>query len=236
MNHDTITTFSNEWWIFNSCTIILIVFLILFSKKLATKSKNRLKNFLAFIFICELVLMNSYYVLEGNWILTESLPLHLCSIMWIISIIFLLTRSQWLFELLLFIGMPGAFHSLITPELTNGNNLINKIEFFFNHGGLILVPLFAIFTLNMWPRKASWLKSFVALQIMALFVFLVNNLIGSNYMFLMNPPIANNPLIPDGNTFFFGKWPFYIIILEFAVLLHIMLIYLPFKIKGKLIG
>ena len=74
--------------------------------------------------------MNSYYVLEGNWILTESLPLHLCSIMWIISIIFLLTRSQWLFELLLFIGMPGAFHSLITPELTNGNNLINKIEFF----------------------------------------------------------------------------------------------------------
>ena len=234
MNNDTITTFSNEWWIFISCTIFAIIFLILFSKRLSLNSKNRLTNLLASIFMCELVLMNLYYILKGNWILTESLPLHLCSIMWIFSIVFLLTRSQWLFEVLLFIGMPGAFHSLVTPELTNGNDLINKIEFFFNHGGLVFVPLFAIFSLEMWPRKASWIKSFFALQIIAFLVFLINNLIGSNYMFLMNPPIANNPLIPDGNTFF-GKWPFYIIILEFAVLLHIVLIYLPFKLKGKLI-
>ena len=235
MNHDTITTFSNDWWIFNSCTIFAIVILISFSKKLTANSKNRLKNLLASVFTCELVLMNLYYFLEGNWIITESLPLHLCSIMWIFSIIFLLTKSQWLFELLLFIGMPGAFHSLITPELTNGNNLINKIEFFFNHGGLVFVPLFAIFSLKMYPRKSSWIKSFFSLQIIALFVFLINNLIGSNYMFLMNPPIANNPLIPDGSAFW-GKWPYYIIILEFAVLIHIMLIYLPFKLKGKLIG
>ena len=38
--------------------------------------------------------------------------------------------DQWAFEMMLFIGMPGGFHSLLTPELTHGDSLLHKIDFF----------------------------------------------------------------------------------------------------------
>ena len=52
---------------------------------------------------------------------------HLCRLM-VFNTIFLLLRNQIAFELLLFIGMVGGFHSLMTPELTHGSNLfVNRL-------------------------------------------------------------------------------------------------------------
>ena len=62
--------------------------------------------------------------IDGTWSLTESLPFHLCSLMWFNSIYLLIYKKQWSFELMLFIGMPAAFHSLLTPQLNHGNNFI----------------------------------------------------------------------------------------------------------------
>ena len=51
--------------------------------------------------------------------------------MWLVAIYMLITKQQWAFELLLFIGMPGGIHSLLTPELTHGDSLIHKADFFY---------------------------------------------------------------------------------------------------------
>jgi uncharacterized membrane protein YwaF len=48
-----------------------------------------------------------------------------------------------------------------------------------------------------------------------------NYLIGSNYMFLCERPLVDNPLI-------IGKWPWYIISFEVAAIVHFLLIYAPF--------
>ena len=152
--------------------------------------------------------------------------------MWFISIYMLLTKKQWAFEMVLFIGMPGGLHSLLTPELTHGDSLIHKIDFFIGHGGLILAPFYGIYVLNMWPRKSSWWQSFIRLQILVIIAAVANYLFDSNYMYLSYPPIADNPLIPSENSFF-GKWPYYIAIFEIAILIHTILIYLPFWIKKR---
>ena len=60
--------------------------------------------------------------------------------MWFVTIYLFLTKSQWAFELMLFIGMPGGIHSLLTPELTHGVTLLDKIDYFLAHGGLVLAP------------------------------------------------------------------------------------------------
>ena len=227
IQHEIIPPFSQEWWIYNVVTVILICAIILFCKNLTKQHKNNITHILAGLFLCKFIYIQFYHYTNDLWSIQESLPIHLCSFMWFLSIYFFITKKQWAFEMLLFIGMPGGIHSLLTPELTHGNTLIQKIDFFIGHGGLILSPFFGLYVLNMWPRKQAWIKSFFKLQFLVLIVALVNYTLNSNYMYLAHPPIANNPLIPSDESFF-GQWPYYILIFELAVLIHAFLINLPF--------
>jgi len=232
IQHELILPFTQEWWVYNLITIFIIIGIVFFGQLLSSQNQKKLTLIIASLFIFEFVFMDAYHLYTGSWSMESSLPLHLCSLMWVLSIYFLLTQKQWAFEMMLFVGMPGGIHSLLTPELTHGGELIHRIDFFIGHGGLVLVPFYAIFVLNMWPTKHAWLKSFLKLQILVILVGLVNWWLGSNYMYLAHPPIANNPLIPSEESFF-GSWPYYIIIFELAVFIHAFVINLPFYYKGK---
>ena len=82
----------------------------------------------------------------------------------------------------------------------------------------------------MKPRKGSWLKIFIFSQILIPLIGIVNLLINANYMYLCNKPIVNNP-------FLMGDWPWYIIGVEFAAILHFLIVYSPFGLyyrkRGK---
>jgi hypothetical integral membrane protein (TIGR02206 family) len=145
--------------------------------------------------------------------------------MWFNSIIVLLTRNQIAFELLLFVGMIGGLHSMLTPEFTHGTDPVLMFDYFIVHGGLIAIPLYCIFVLGMKPRKKAWFKSFLYLQIFVICVGLIDYLLGANYMYLAVKPNVENP-------FLIGDWPFYIIGLELATLLHAFLVYIPFYFKN----
>jgi len=234
IEHKIIPPFSDEWYLYNIVTIFVITLIIILGRSISDLNKNKLTIVIAGIFIFEFIFMESYNIYLGLWSIQDSLPLHLCSIMWFLCIYLLLKKNKkWVFEMILFIGMPGGLHSLLTPELTHGDSLVHKIDFFIGHGGLVLVPLYGIFVLNMWPRKNSWWHSFLKLQFLVLIVGIFNYFAESNYMYLMQTPIAENPLIPSDNSFF-GKWPFYIIIFELAVLGHALLINIPFITVNKL--
>lgn len=230
--HKIIEVFSFDWWIYNISTIIIILAIIIISKKQSTEIKHKITTGIAILFIFEFFFMDWYHIFTGLWTIQESLPLHLCSIMWFIAIYMLLTKKQWAFEMLLFVGMPGGLHSLLTPELTHGDSLLHKIDFFVGHGGLILVPFYGVFVLNMWPRKYAWIKSFLKLQILVICVGIMNYFFESNYMYLSTVPIADNPLIPNEKSFF-GKWPYYILVFELAVLIHAFIINIPFLISKR---
>ena len=233
IQHEIIPPFSPEWYIYNTITILSITLIILTSRKLSLYKKNQITLTIAGLFIFEFIFMDLYHLYTGVWSIQNSLPLHLCSIMWFITIYMLLTKKQWAFEMMLFIGMPGGVHSLLTPELTHGNSLLHKIDFFIGHGGLVLAPFYAIFVLNMWPRKRTWIITFLKLQILVISVFTINYFVDGNYMYLNHPPIANNPLIPSEDSFL-GQWPYYILIFELFVLLHAVMISIPFSIWRKI--
>jgi len=129
--------------------------------------------------------------------------------------------------MMLYIGMPGGLHSLLTPELNHGGGFLNTFDFFLGHGGLVLAPFYALFVLNMRPRSNGWYISFIRLQGIVIVVFILNYLIESNYMYLSHPPLANNPLIPSDDLTI-GQWPYYILIFEMAILAHAFIINMPF--------
>jgi len=233
IKHEIIPPFSNEWYIYNLITGFCIFLIIFLGKSISDVQKKQLSLIIAGLFIFEFVFMEFYHIYTDAWSIQDSLPLHLCAIMWFVSIYLFLTKKQWAFEMMLFIGMPGGFHSLLTPELTHGDSLLHKIDFFIGHGGLVLAPFYAIFVMKMWPRKNGWWRSFLKLQFLVLIVGLFNYLAGSNYMYLTHPPIADNPLIPPDQSFF-GQWPYYILIFELVVLLHAVLINIPFLRKNNI--
>tara|TARA_B110000444_G_scaffold211573_1_gene207490 strand:- start:1332 stop:2030 length:699 start_codon:yes stop_codon:yes gene_type:complete len=231
MNETSVIPFlSEEWILYNTITLVFVLFFI-FIPRFFVKKTNQFKyaSLLSLVILFEIVFIQCYYLHNGIWTIEESMPFHMCRLMWIGSFILLLTKSQIVFEFLLFIGMMGGLHSLLTPQLTHGSDPLLLFDYFFVHGGLIVAPLFCLFSLGMRPRKNAWYKTFFYLQIPILCVALIDFLSGGNYMYLAVKPIVDNP-------FLVGDWPYYIIGLEFATLLHAVLVYIPFYVKNHFLS
>ena len=76
--------------------------------------------------------------------------------------------------------------------------------------------------MGMKLSKFSWLKSFVALNVILVFLMPLDFLINANYMYLKEPPAVNHPLVT-------GDWPYYLVTLEFVVLILLYFTYSLFK-------
>ena len=76
--------------------------------------------------------------------------------------------------------------------------------------------------MDMKLSKFSWLKSFIALNVILVFLMPLDFLIDANYMYLKEPPAVNHPLVS-------GDWPYYLVNLEFVVLILLYFTYSLFK-------
>ena len=224
--HYTIPTFSSEWWLAISISFVIIFLFIYFGKIININNRHYLSKFIAIILILRFVLIHPYhYFILNAWDSTINLPLHLCGLSAILSGIVLIYPKQILYELLFFWGLPGAFHSFLTPEFTVGHSGLLYIEYFISHGGILLSALYLTIVDGMKPRKNSWLKVFLYSQILIPIIGFVNYLLDANYMFLCQAPIVNNPLI------FTTTWPWYILSIDFLALIHYYILYLILRFK-----
>ena len=160
------------------------------------------------------------------WTIESSLPLHLCGLSAILSGIVLFWKRQWAYECLYYWGLPGAFHSFLSPEFTSGTQGFLFFEYYISHGGILLSALYLTLLLDMRPRKNSWLKIFLLSQLLIPIIGSINWILGANYMYMCAKPIAENPLL-------FGDWPWYFIGMEVAALVHFFIIYIPFISRYK---
>lgn len=178
------------------------------------------------VLIARSILVHPYVAYLKGWDIYNNLPLHMCGLAAIISGVIMFYRKQWLYELLYYWGIPGAFHSLLTPEFTQGTEGLLFIEYYIAHGGIIFSALFCTLILGFKPEKGSWWKIFLWSQLLLPVIGGFNWLIDANYMYLCEPPIVDNPFI-------IGDFPEHLIGLEIAGLLHFALVYLPFGLKYR---
>ena len=222
VEHIIIEPFGISWWRgILSSFFSIIIFLYL----LRNKSKiiqQRFQKFLALTFLAAYIITNIINLKNGVWNIQDHLPLHLCRISFIICILTLFSRKQWMYEWCLFLAIPAGFQSLLTPELTHGTSNWFYFDYYFVHAGMLLVPLYLTPNMGMRPRKRAWLYTFFRLQIPVIFIFPLNFLVNSNYMYLKAKPIVDNPLI-------IGEWPYYILAFELIILIHIYIIHLFFR-------
>tara|TARA_B110000116_G_scaffold47721_1_gene39694 strand:- start:1134 stop:1811 length:678 start_codon:yes stop_codon:yes gene_type:complete len=219
VDHIVIEPLSILWWKGLLSSFFSVVLLLFLLRKQSLKIKEIFQKALAFAFILVYLITLITTLRNGTWNIQDHLPLHLCRISFIICFITLLSKTQWMYEWCLFLAIPAGFHSLLTPELTNGTSNWFFFDYYFVHAGMLLAPLYLTLIMEMRPRKRAWLHTFYRLQIPVVFIFPLNFIINSNYMYLKAKPIVENPLL-------IGQWPYYILVLELVTLLHIYIIHL----------
>lgn len=156
----------------------------------------------------------------------EHLPLHLCSIAVVLSVVLLLTRTRLSYELTFFWGLAGTSNAIVTPELTEGFPNYHFFQYFISHTGIVATALFATFGLGMRPDFRSLMRAFLYLNALAAVLALVNLALDSNYLYLCEPPVTASPLL-------FLPWPWYLIWLEVLALGFFGLLYLPVYLGGR---
>lgn len=136
----------------------------------------------------EIVLLHSGLL---SW--ATGLPLHLCSLLGVLTPAMLLTRSRTMRSAALFLGIPGASLALIFPAvLATPCPRLTALAFHTLHAGLICAPLLPM--AEGWkPRPADALRAGGFLLGAAGAAMIVNPLSGGNYLFLAYP-IAGTPL------------------------------------------
>jgi hypothetical integral membrane protein (TIGR02206 family) len=189
-------------------------------------ARRKLRWGLAIAIILAELAWQGWSLYYGKWSIQTNLPLHLCSVFVWLSAYMLIRRSYVVYELAYFLGIGGAMQALLTPDAgIYGLPHFRAIQTLVGHGLIFLAPIYMTAVEGFRPTLGSFKRVILWTNIYMVFVFGVNLLLGSNYLF-----IAHKPEFPSLIDLLW-PWPWYIIQLEVIGLAIVSLLYIPFGIK-----
>ncbi len=113
---------------------LVVLSILLYAFRFPLRTRPKLKRFLRYALAALLAVsqavLDAWNIAEGAWSAAYTLPLELCSITLLLSVVMLLTRSRVLYGILFFAGIGGALQALVTPNLAFGYPHIRFFQFF----------------------------------------------------------------------------------------------------------
>lgn len=212
--------------------IIALCCLLLFAARFVLRTRPGLRLGTRLLLVVLLAAseggLHVWYLSHDSWNRSTSLPLELCGITLLLSIIMLLTRSRLLYSFLYFAGIGGAFIALVTPNLVYPFPHFRFLLFFIAHGSIILASLYLTWVEGYRPSWRSLFFTMLCLNLVAACVYAANLLLDSNYMFLMRKPSTLSVLDV------FGPYPYYLLVEEgFAFVIFLLMLLLFFKLPER---
>ena len=226
-------------------TFFCIAAIVLIGYYLPEEYRNTFTKFLGVLFFVRLIFLHGYQTGMGHWLISNSLPLHLCGISSIVCIVIMFKYNQYLFEYIVLLGIPSAIHSILTPQFINGWEGYYFPEFYFSHGTILLVPLYLTINYGYKLRKNAWKTAFLNTLLAAFIIAIVNKIIDylyvtidmvdeigeivkTNYMYtFIAPKVEDNPLLLT------TEWPYYFLMLAFFMFIHVLVIFYIYKLIGR---
>lgn len=222
---NTFTMFSTE-----HLSAIGVLFLCLFILYFLNKNgflQNKHSLLFDRLFALSLLAMEIAYhlvlVQARDWTLSESIPIHLCSISLYFSFIVLWTGTKRFHHFVFFAGIGGALQAVLTPSLEVNFPDFLFIQFFYIHIGIIVTGFYILLAKGYRPTFKGIIQTMITLNVLFPFIFAVNILVQGNYMFLREKPV-NGSLLD-----FLGPYPWYIVSLEFVAFLLFIPQWLVFR-------
>ena len=160
----------------------------------------------------------------GSWSYSTSLPLEMCYISALMIPVYnkfrdLRILKSWFF----FAGFGGSLFAFINTNLSEMDQVYISIHYFFAHGLVIFVMLSIVID-GYRPLWSDYFDAIKWTSLLVIFIFMVNYLIDSNYMFTFKKPEGVNftLLMPD--------WPYYFLIMLSIGLVFYTLMMLGFQL------
>jgi hypothetical integral membrane protein (TIGR02206 family) len=207
--------------------VLLNLFLFRFRKS-DDKTKKYVRWSLAItLWVAELA-WQIWNLVTGRWTIQTMLPLNICSILIWLSGFMLIFGNYQIYEFAYFMGIGGGLQYLLTPDLgIYGFPHFRFIQTFISHGLLVTVPIYLTVVEGYRPTWKSLLRVTVGINIYMGIIFIINNTIGSDYLFVNGKPSTPSllSLLP--------AWPYYIIFMELIGVATFLLLYLPFILKDR---
>jgi hypothetical integral membrane protein (TIGR02206 family) len=210
-------------------SIVALCCLLLYGSRFSLRTHSGLRLSTRLLLVLLLIAceggLHVWYLSQDIWSRSSSLPLELCGISLLLSVIMLLTRSRLLYSFLYFAGIGGAFIALLTPNLVYPFPHFRFLLFFIAHGSIILASLYMTWIEGCKPGWHSLFFTMLCLNVVAACVYTADILLGSNYMFLARKPSTFSVLD------YFGPYPYYLLVEEgFAFVIFLLMFLIFFKL------
>ncbi|MBM3193864.1 MAG: TIGR02206 family membrane protein [Chlamydiae bacterium] len=227
MYESIIHPFSLLWWQITLTVLLIGSLMVALSLFLSKKARRKLARNLGLFILFDLIFFEFAIYYMGSWDIRYSLPIQYCAIMELCAGIGLITRLQVVYEFTLFLGIIGPLQAIIAPAIPFPGDYF-FYDFYLSHAISIFTPIYLTVVESMRPRRHAWWKATLKFFVIALFVFYFDYLTGSNYMYLMEKPPLNHPLLKV------GTWPSYLIIWLTALFLWSYFVHLLFLVRQRL--
>jgi len=206
--------------------IILLNFGLLRFKYTTEATRHRLRWTIAIILWANEVGWHIWNYAVGQWDIQTMLPLHLCSVLVWVGALAMVTRNYSVYEFMYFMGIAGALQALLTPDVgIYGFPHYRFWQTYISHGLIVTAAIYMTVVEGFRPTWKSLGRVFIWMNVYMGIVFVVNQVIGSNYLFIARKPDTASLLdvLPP--------WPYYIAYIEVIGLVMCLVLYIPFIIK-----
>lgn len=215
------------WGVFS---IVLFGVWFLYSGKYKWSEEERWRNaiVLASVLYSMQLFKTIIRIYLGNFNINTDLPLELCNIIPLLMIIALWRKSRMLLSIIFFWIMAGTLQANITPTLLNVFPHYEWIRYWMIHAGLPIMAIYTFYVLGYRFNFRDIVRSALSMNVIAAFIYIVNIFLDSNYMYLVAKP-------PPGTIYdLLGPWPWYIVSLEFCLIILFSVVLLPFLLYSYL--
>ena len=201
--------------------ISLAAILALVHRRLPPGSKT-VRLTLASALLADSAVFYAYQITQGQLTFPDHLPLELCDASLCLVILALFTLNKLVFDLAYYGALAGATMALLTPNLWEDFPSFSTIQFFVDHGLIVVGALFLAWSGLARPRSGSVRRAMIAVNLFAVCVGTFDYAFKTDYMYLRAKP-PNTSLLDV-----LGPWPWYLAATEFVACGVFLLLYLPF--------
>jgi len=206
--------------------VLVILMFLLFIKNKDERIKKHFRIILGSFAIFIQISYMFWLILNNNFTIKESLPINICSVSLILVFFLFVTENKYLFNLLYFWGLIGSLYALFFPNILQNFPHFRFLEFFSAHGLIILSVFYFLFIKKYIVSFKDMIISYLITIGYLFFVFIINLILKSNYLYLMKKPHFNSFFDIFGNFYYLG--------LMTGVLFLYILLYIPFYVRTKI--